>query len=149
MSQLSLTNDEVFQQDFGWDGIMDIKFLTEVQSVIEELKNQEYQLIRIQHILSNARTNNRQVFLCGNGGSSSTASHFACDLFKIAGIRAINLGENMSLTTAIINDDGWENLYLNQLKRLFNQGDILIARGSDVGTKQIRELADGELKEIP
>ena len=106
---------------------MSVKFLTEVQGVIEKLKDQEYQWGRVKHILSNARTNNQQVFLCGNGGSAGTAEHLACDLFKMANIDARNLGENFPLVTAIINDDGWENLYRNQLKGTFKKGDVLIA----------------------
>jgi len=125
---------EIMQRDCGWDGLMEIKFLTDVQKTIEELKNQEYQLKRIQHILRNAKLNNQKVFICGNGGSASTATHIACDLFKIGGIRAISLEDNIPLMTAIINDSGWENLYSDQLKRLFDKGDVLISLSVHGGT---------------
>ena len=125
---------EIMQRDCGWDGLMEIKFLTDVQKVIEKLKEQEYQLTRIQHILRNAKANNKTVFICGNGGSASTATHIACDLFKIGGMRAISLGNNIPLMTAIINDNGWENLYSDQLKRLFNKGDVLISLSVHGGT---------------
>jgi len=73
-----------------------------------------------------ARKENRQVFICGNGGSAGTSIHMAADLFKMGNINAISLNENIPLTTAIINDDGWENLYTKQLENLFNSGDVLI-----------------------
>ena len=122
--RLSLT--DIKQQDFGWDSIMEVKFLTEAQNAIEDLKNQTYQLRRIQHILKTAKLNKQTVFVCGNGGSAGTASHFVCDLFKTSKVRSICLNENKSLTTAMINDEGWDNLYLRQLERLFNKGDVLI-----------------------
>lgn len=77
--------------------------------------------------LHGARRDNCSVFLCGNGGSAGTASHTAADLFKIAEIRALSLDGNPSLSTAIINDRGWEHLYTDQLKQLYHPGDVLIA----------------------
>jgi len=73
-----------------------------------------------------------QVFTCGNGGSASTATHFACDLAKttIVGdrkrFRAYCLNDNIPLVSALINDDGFDNLFYEQLKNSFREGDVLI-----------------------
>jgi len=80
---------------------------------------------RIINILKEARNKNKQVFCIGNGGSHNNASHMATDLFRTAGIKSFSL-DNLSLITATINDNGWENLYVYWLSRVFNKGDILI-----------------------
>jgi len=73
------------------------------------------------------------VFTCGNGGSASTATHLAADLFKCtmvdgqARLRAVSLVDNVPLVSALVNDDGWENVYVKQLETLFTPGDVLLA----------------------
>jgi len=77
--------------------------------------------------------NGCQVFIMGNGGSASTASHFACDLGKgtiVLGkprFRVISLNDNVALMTALSNDFGYENIFVEQLTNLLNPGDIVIA----------------------
>ena len=83
-------------------------------------------------LLFNAWKNGNKVFFCGNGGSAGTANHFMCDLFKVTIVegkkrfKALCLNDNVPLMTAIINDEGWENLYTEQLKNLYEKGDVLI-----------------------
>jgi D-sedoheptulose 7-phosphate isomerase len=83
-------------------------------------------ILKIVHALKNARKEGKKIFLCGNGGSAGTAIHMAADLFKMAEINAITLNENMPLFTALVNDDGWRDVYLAQLEQSYQQGDILI-----------------------
>ena len=69
---------------------------------------------------------NGRVFLCGNGGSASTVSHFASDLVTL-GVNAICLNDNVSLVTAFTNDFGWNRVYKEQLACYqARAGDILI-----------------------
>jgi len=65
------------------------------------------------------------VYVIGNGGSASTASHFVCDLVKI-GFRAVSLADNASVITMIGNDMGFESIFSRQLNRS-TCGDVLIA----------------------
>jgi D-sedoheptulose 7-phosphate isomerase len=73
------------------------------------------------------------VFLIGNGGSASTATHFACDLSKVTispgkpRLRAVSLCDNVALMSAWINDNGFEHLFSEQLRNLMRAGDVLIA----------------------
>lgn len=67
----------------------------------------------------------RYVFICGNGGSASTAEHFANDLFS-RGIKAICLNSNTSIMTMIANDCGYEQIYAKQLEIYANSKDLLI-----------------------
>src|SRR5437868_1741027 len=77
-----------------------------------------------------------QVLVAGNGGSASTASHFACDLGKtVLGVnptsrpsrfRVVSLADNVSLLTAWANDEGYETVFAEQVKALGRAGDVLI-----------------------
>ena len=104
-----------------------VYYLEQVEQTANLLKEQWEEIQRFIDFLKIAKKEKKQVFICGNGGSAGTAVHMACDLFKISGIRAISLNDNVPLMTAIINDDGWENLYTGQLQRLYNVGDMIIA----------------------
>lgn len=83
-------------------------------------------------VLHDARQNQRQVFIMGNGGSASTATHFVCDLAKNtrqAGwphFRAIGLADNMAIFSAYANDEGYENVFAQQLANLVQSQDIVI-----------------------
>jgi D-sedoheptulose 7-phosphate isomerase len=80
-----------------------------------------------------ARDANRQVFVCGNGGSASTASHFVCDVVKggaSAGgkrFRILALNDNIATLTAYSNDVSYEAVFVEQLKNFVNRGDLFMA----------------------
>lgn len=75
------------------------------------------------------------VFVIGNGGSAATASHMAndigVDVLKkskcVQAFRVMSLTDNNSVMTAIANDDGYNNLFINQLRIHYRSGDKLIA----------------------
>ncbi len=83
-------------------------------------------------LLHQARISDRQVFVMGNGGSASTASHFVCDLAKNTRrpgwphFRVIGLTDNMAIFSAYANDEGYENVFSSQLANLVREGDIVI-----------------------
>jgi D-sedoheptulose 7-phosphate isomerase len=84
-------------------------------------------------ILYEAWKNDNQVFAIGNGGSASTATHFACDLNKWVSdkaerkFRAFSLVDNIPLVSALTNDNGWSDIYYEQLRNFFRRGDVLVA----------------------
>jgi D-sedoheptulose 7-phosphate isomerase len=84
-------------------------------------------------LLVDARAARRTVFLFGNGGSASTASHFVTDLSKIAArgdgprIRAVGLTDNTPSVTAIANDVEYARIFADQLNVLAQAGDVAIA----------------------
>ena len=75
----------------------------------------------------------RQVFVFGNGGSASNASHFATDLGKGASdkigkrFRVLSLNDNVSWITALGNDYAYEDVYVRQLENYAKPGDFVIA----------------------
>ena len=84
-------------------------------------------------ILLTARDQNRHIFVCGNGGSASTASHFVCDMVKGASynrharFRIMALTDSMATITAYSNDVGYDCIFAEQLKNFAEPGDVLIA----------------------
>src|SRR3989338_5029235 len=97
------------------------------------LDNEMGKISDVIDVLFDAWKNGKQVFIFGNGGSASNASHFLCDIVKYTNVegkprfRGMCLNDNHGLVTAHINDNGWENLYIEQLRNHMNEGDVVIA----------------------
>lgn len=87
---------------------------------------------RVIELLYQAWQDGRRVFICGNGGSASTATHFTCDLVKSVaspdkrGLKAECLNDNLPLVLALVNDEGFDNLFSEQLRTKAEKGDVLI-----------------------
>lgn len=87
----------------------------------------------LSEMLYRAYSDGKQVFILGNGGSASTASHMAADLGKntigpnMRRFRIMSLNDNIPLLTALSNDLGYENVFAEQLQNLIQPGDVLIA----------------------
>ena len=81
-----------------------------------------------------ARENSNTIFVAGNGGSATTASSMAndigFDIIKKTGtnipFKVMALTDNTSVITAISNDVGFEDVFINQLKIHYSKGDKLI-----------------------
>lgn len=108
-----------------------------IQNYIGELKNtldglSSSVIEQVIEVLHTARLRNRQVFIMGNGGSASTASHFVCDLGKntrvqgVPNFRVIGLTDNMALFSALANDEGYENVFAQQLASHIQPDDVVI-----------------------
>jgi D-sedoheptulose 7-phosphate isomerase len=107
-----------------------IQYLTQL---LEKLDCES--VARVVTELEEARSLHRTIFVVGNGGSAATASHMANDLamdvLKKSGVehpfRVMSLTDNVSLMTAIANDEGYEKLFVNKLRIYYRPGDVLIA----------------------
>ncbi len=92
------------------------------QEMIEKIINEFYRAWR----------ENKNVFIMGNGGSASHSLHFANDWGKGTysegkeRLKTIPLVDNIDLMTALVNDNGWENVYSDQLKGWIKRGDLLV-----------------------
>ena len=84
-------------------------------------------------LLLEAREKGSTIFFIGNGGSASTASHFANDIgigtkaYYEKPFRVVSLCDNQAIITAIANDDGYENIFSKQLEVLLKEGDLVVA----------------------
>ena len=97
-----------------------------------------------------AYRNQNTIFIAGNGGSATTATHmandFGMDILKKSGIdqpfRAFSLTDNVALMTAIANDNGYHNLFVNQLRIYYRSGDLLIAISASGNSPNIIAAAE-------
>ncbi|MBF0454301.1 MAG: SIS domain-containing protein [Magnetococcales bacterium] len=100
----------------------------------------------VQAFLS-AREAGKTIFFVGNGGSAATASHFAQDLATVGrkagveGFRAISLSDNTSYITALGNDIGYHQVFSEQMRQLFQPGDLLVAISASGNSPNILEAA--------
>jgi D-sedoheptulose 7-phosphate isomerase len=107
------------------------QYVAEIGRTLDQLPWQKVQ--DVVNVLHEAWADGRQVFIMGNGGSASAASHMACDLGKntavpsLPRLRVMSLNDNMALFSAHANDNGYENVFAEQLINYVQAGDIVIA----------------------
>jgi D-sedoheptulose 7-phosphate isomerase len=88
---------------------------------------------RLRDACAAVRQQGGQIFICGNGGSAATASHFANDLGKGASYGRTTRFKVMALTdsvpwmTALANDVSYAEVFAEQLANFARKGDLLIA----------------------
>jgi D-sedoheptulose 7-phosphate isomerase len=102
-------------------------------------------------VLKQARDANRHIFVCGNGGSASTASHFACDMVKGASFgresrfRIMALTDSLPTITAYSNDVSYDCIFAEQLKNFAQPGDVVMAiSGSGNSPNVLRAMEYGK-----
>jgi D-sedoheptulose 7-phosphate isomerase len=99
-------------------------------------------------LLLDARRRGATVYFCGNGGSASTASHFALDLSKntrhpVKGrFRTVAFTDNIGMITAWGNDDGYERVFVEQAQTLMRPGDLLVAVSGSGNSPNVLLAAD-------
>jgi D-sedoheptulose 7-phosphate isomerase len=86
----------------------------------------QFKVQKVADELKKVRVRGGTVYLCGNGGSHSTASHFANDLAKVCRMRAVCLGDAVPTMLAYGNDNGWENMYSDALAGRITAGDAVV-----------------------
>lgn len=104
----------------------------------------------IARILHEAYEENKTIFLFGNGGSASLASHFACDLAKGTStqgngrtrLRAIALTDNIPTITAWANDSSYDDIFAEQLRNLVQRGDVALAISCSGNSRNVLEALD-------
>lgn len=101
----------------------------------------------LMNLMEEARLARRHIFICGNGGSAATASHFVCDFCKGVSLHQkvkYNfecLSDNTPLMTAIANDISYDDIFVLPLKAKLCAGDLVIGiSGSGNSENVIRAL---------
>ena len=120
-------------QEYLEQQIQSIGALKESSTVFKEIFN----------ILKNARDEKNQVFVMGNGGSASTASHFVADLLKTSitnesnRFKAMSLSDNIPVLLAWSNDELYENIFSNQLENFLQKNDVVIGISGSGNSKNV------------
>ena len=97
--------------------------------------------------LRRARARDATVLFVGNGGSASTASHFAADLAKntqhptFGRFRTICISDNVALFSAWANDEGYENVFLEGARTHLRRGDVLVAISGSGNSENVLRAA--------
>ena len=116
-------------------------YFASIKSCIDLLDKKEIE--QFVKILINARENGRTIFIMGNGGSATTASHFACELNKGASynqekrFKVVCLNDSISTILAYSNDVDFETVFVEQLKNLMSKDDVVIGISSSGNSKNI------------
>lgn len=119
---------------------------------IEKYLEQEIEIIKsldrnaINTIMNEIRKSQERgstIFICGNGGSAATASHYCCDFNKgVSGLEDKNtnfvcLSDNVPTIMAIANDISYDEIFAYQLKNRIKKGDILFAISGSGNSKNV------------
>ncbi len=105
-------------------------YLSQVREVLEDVKHSEIEAVL--NVFEQAYANDRTVFVCGNGGSASTASHWVCDFSKGANaigkkrLRMICLNDNMPMLTAYGNDLNYDSVFSEPVKTYVRAKDVVV-----------------------
>jgi len=111
------------------------EYLLELKRCLSSLDKTKIELII--DLLVEAYKKDKKVFILGNGGSATTASHMACDLGKGTlqrvydnterRFRVISLTDNVAIMTAFANDLSFDDIFVQQLRNLIETDDVVIA----------------------
>ncbi len=116
---------------------------------IDILKNLDLESINnVMNVLEKARLEGKRIFICGNGGSAATASHFCCDFNK--GVSETQdqkynfecLSDNIPTMMAVANDISYDEVFRFPLKNKMNSGDIFIGVSGSGNSKNVVNAMD-------
>ena len=124
-----------------------------VREYLEDLKRlmDEFPLFffeRMIEALLKAYEKESRIFVMGNGGSASTASHWVCDINKGCCLalkkkfKMICLNDSISTMMAYANDLSYDQIFLEQLKNFFVPGDVVIGISGSGNSKNVINAID-------
>lgn len=104
-------------------------------------------LERLAKLVEKAQAAGRFVWICGNGGSASTASHVGCDFGKTTAVKgrkalkAVSLADNMAFITATANDLSFDRIFARQLENVVAKGDVVLLISGSGNSRNLIEAA--------
>jgi D-sedoheptulose 7-phosphate isomerase len=119
--------------------------------VCREIKRLDMsQIERLSELIESAYHSNHFVFICGNGGSGANASHLCEDLAKCTlrdfesqkRLKVLSLTDNTAGIMAWANDEGYDRIFVEQLKNLASPGDLLLAISGSGNSPNILKAVD-------
>lgn len=104
-------------------------------------------LSRLAGLVETAQARGRFIWVCGNGGSASTAAHVGCDFGKTAAVKgakalkAVSLADNTAFLTAAANDLSFDQVFSRQLENVVSKGDVVLLISGSGNSKNLLEAA--------
>ena len=112
-----------------------------LNQVLKELDTKK--LSKFSDLIEKTILMNRNIFVCGNGGSAAIANHLVCDYIKLMRKntnltpKVISLSTSIELITAISNDFSYDRIFSDQLEYLARKNDLLVLISSSGNSKNI------------
>ena len=106
------------------------EYINGLKNVLDIFPHEQFD--KLIKVMLEAYHNQKHIFVMGNGGSASTASHWVCDINKECypdkekRFKMICLNDNISTMLAYANDLIYEDIFVEQLKNFFEPGDVVI-----------------------
>lgn len=107
-----------------------LEYIEHLKEILNKFPHEQFE--NLVGVMLDAYRDGRRIFVMGNGGSASTASHWVCDinkgccLGKDTKFKMISLNDSISTLLAYANDISYEDVFVEQLKNFFNPGDVVI-----------------------
>ena len=105
-------------------------YITRLAEILEGINGREFE--EFITALHKAYQKESNIFIFGNGGSATTASHFACDMNKGTGhgkskkFKVVCLNDNVPILLAYANDISYDDVFVQQLKNFVRAEDLVI-----------------------
>ncbi len=121
-------------------------YLTELTALFENVSLNEF--IDFTTELTESLKRPSYIFICGNGGSASNASHFACDINKETSYRKdkrfklICLSDNIPTILAYANDVSYDDVFVEQLKNFLTKDDMVIGVSVSGNSRNVLKAID-------
>lgn len=121
-------------------------YLIELTSISESICLNEFSDFITE--LTEAFMRQSYIFTCGNGGSASNASHFACDLNKGVSygkdkrFKVICLNDNLPIILAYANDVSYDDIFVEQLKNFMARDDLVIGISGSGNSNNVLKAID-------
>jgi len=122
------------------------KYIEDLKKVLDTFAHDQFE--RMIDAFLKAYMNEKHIFVMGNGGSASTASHWVCDVnkgccfnknkkFKMA-----SLTDNVSTMLAYANDVSYDEIFVEQLKNFFSAGDVVVGISASGNSLNVIKAVD-------
>ena len=116
-------------------------YYTLEKEIIDSL---DYDMVsKVMNLIMESKERGNHIFICGNGGSAATASHYCCDFNKGVSMRKskkfnfICLSDNTPILTAMANDISYDDVFSYQIEKILNPNDLVLAISGSGNSKNI------------
>lgn len=122
-------------------GLFSRNYIDELSQYLLQFPHDQFR--SVAEAFLEAYNDEKHIFVMGNGGSASTASHLACDINKGAcsgqekRFKVICLNDNIPTMLAYANDLSYEDVFLEQLKNFFRAGDVVMGISGSGNSKNV------------
>jgi len=122
------------------------KYIEDIKEILNAFPHAEFE--RMIDAFLKAYKDGKHIFVMGNGGSASTASHWVCDINKGCcfdkekKFKMMSLTDNTPTMLAYGNDISYENIFVEQLKNFLSDGDVVIGISASGNSLNVIKAVD-------